>query len=115
MKVKKIPLLVNIMKIKITAVKQFAPKDIIGEDFIRENGQKIEKCGYGEEGKTYIVEDPWNIPEGFCHHAWFGLYKNISVLRNHGNFKTWTGENKIYNTCPDGIRPVVFLLERIED
>ena len=106
---------VDNVKIKITAIKQFSPKDIIGEDFIRENGQKIEKCGYGQEGRSWIMENDWSMPEGFCHHAFFGLYKNISVLRNEGNFSSWTGKDKIYTCCPDGIRPVVFLVERIED
>ncbi|MHA1112446.1 MAG: TIGR04076 family protein [Promethearchaeota archaeon] len=103
------------MKIKITAIKQFEPKDIIGEDVIRGNGQKIEKCGYGKEGNVYYVPESGNIPEGFCHHAWFGLYKNISVLRNEGNFKNWTGKDMIYSACPDGIRPVIFKVERIND
>ena len=103
------------MKIKITAIKQFSPRDIIGEDVIRGNGMKIEKCGYGKEGNEFIVDESGNMPEGFCHHAWFGLYKNVSVLRNEGNFKNWTGQDIIYSACPDGIRPVIFKVERLND
>ena len=55
------------------------------------------------------------MPEGFCHHAWFGLYKNVQVLKYGGSFPDWTGEGTIYNACPDGIRPVIFKVERIEN
>ena len=101
-------------KVKITVVKQFGPEDVIGREFIRPNGKPIVKCGI-KEGLEFIVDETGNMPEGFCHHAWFGLYKNISVLRNGGGFPDWTGENMIYTTCPDGIRPVCFKLERIEE
>jgi len=100
-------------EIKITAIKQFEPKDIIGEDFIRADGRKIEKCGL-KEGMEFFVDETGNMPEGFCHHAWFGVYKNVSVLRNGGNFSDWTGKDLIYTACPDGIRPVIFKIERIE-
>ena len=101
-------------KIKISVVKQFEPKDIIGEPFIRPNGEPIEKCRMSE-GKEFWVPESGDMPEGFCHHAWFGLYKNVSVLRNGGGFHTWTGKDMIYTACPDGIRPVCFKIERIEE
>ena len=101
-------------KIKITVIKKFGPEDVIGEQFIRPNGLPIEKC-YLEEGREFWVNDSMDMPEDFCHHAWFGLYKNISVLKYGGGFPTWTGKDMIYSACPDGIRPVCFKIERIEE
>jgi uncharacterized repeat protein (TIGR04076 family) len=101
-------------KVKITVVKQFGPKDVLGHDFIRTDGRPIEKCGM-TEGLEFIVNDSMDMPDGFCHHAWYGLYKNISILFSGGGFPDWTGENMIYTTCPDGIRPVCFQIERIEE
>jgi uncharacterized repeat protein (TIGR04076 family) len=101
-------------KVKITVIKKFAPKDIIGEDFIKANGQPITVCGF-QEGQEFIVGDRGNMPEGFCHHAWYGLYKNVSVLRCRGGFPDFTGEDMIYTACPDGIRPVCFKVERIKE
>jgi uncharacterized repeat protein (TIGR04076 family) len=100
-------------QIKITVIKQFEPKDIIGEDFIRQDGRKIEKCGINE-GMEFLVQEGGDMPSDFCHHAWYGLYKNIAILQNGGNFSGWTGKNLIYAACPDGIRPVIFKVERIE-
>lgn len=99
--------------IKITVIKQFEPKDIIGEPFVRLDGRPIEKCGM-KEGLEFIVPESGDMPKGFCHHAWYGLYKNVSVLRNGGGFPDWTGDNMIYTACPDGIRPVCFKIERID-
>jgi len=35
------------------------------------------------------------MSEGFCYHAWYGLYKNISILQCGGGFPDWTGEKLI--------------------
>ena len=101
-------------RIKITVVKKFEPKDIIGEDFIRPDGRPITICGF-REGQEFIVEERGTMPEGFCHHAWYGLYKNVNVLKYGGGFPDWTGEDMIYTACPDGLRPVCFKLERMKD
>jgi len=100
--------------VKITVVKQFSPEDVIGKAFIREDGTPITKCGM-TEGKEFIVDETGNMPEEFCHHAWYGLYKNVSILQCGGGFSGWTGNDMIYTACPDGIRPVCFKLERIAD
>ena len=101
-------------KVKISVIRKFSPKEVLGHEFIRPNGNPIVPCGI-QVGEVYVVDETGNMPEGFCHHAWFGLYKNVSVLRNGGGFPNWTGENMIFTACPDGIRPVIFKLERIEE
>ncbi len=106
--------MILLSKIKITVVKQFGPEDILGHEFIRPDGKPISKCGM-QEGLEFIVDETGNMPDGFCHHAWYGLYKNINILRCGGNFSDWTGENMIYTACPDGIRPVCFKVERVSD
>ena len=99
-------------KIKITVVKQFSPEDVLGHEFIRADGRPITKCDM-TEGREFVIDEEGNIPEDFCIHAWYGLFRDISVLQCGGNFSDWTGENMIYAACPDGIRPVCFKVERI--
>lgn len=101
-------------KVKITVIKQFSPEDVLGHEFIRPDGNPINKCGM-KEGLEFIVGETGDMPEGFCHHAWYGLYKSVQVLRCGGGFPEWTGEDMIYSACPDGIRPVCFKVERIPD
>ena len=81
-----------ITNVKITVVKQFSPEDIIGKEFIRADGRPITKCGM-EECLEFTVDETGNMPEGFCHHAWYGLYKNVNILRCGGGFPDWTGKN----------------------
>jgi len=100
-------------KVKITVVKNFSPEEVFGEKFYRPSGKEIVKCGY-KEGDSYISIDG-NMPEGFCHHAWFGMYPKITFIRYNGNFEDWAGEGVDYVACPDGIRPVIFKLERIAE
>ncbi|MCG3258996.1 MAG: TIGR04076 family protein [Candidatus Heimdallarchaeota archaeon] len=101
-------------KVKISVIKKFSPKEILGYEFIRPNGKPIPICSF-EIGEEFIVDETGNMPENFCHHAWFGLYKNVQVLNYGGGFPDWTGEGTIYNACPDGLRPVIFKLERMEE
>ena len=101
-------------KVRITVVKVFEPKDVIGKDFIKSDGKPISKC-FLEEGQEFLVKDDGGMPDGFCHHAWFGIYKNVNILRYGGSFPNWTGEDVIYTPCPDGIRPVCFKVEGVKE
>ncbi len=101
-------------KVKIEVIKQFEPKDIIGEEFIRTSGKPITKC-FLKEGLEFEVGETGDMPEGFCHHAWYGIYKNVEFLKYGGKLSDWTGEDTIYGVCPDGIRPVIFKIQRIEE
>ena len=100
--------------LKITVIKVCEPKDIIGKDFIRKSGQPIPKCGFFSEGDQFIVPNTGAMPEGFiCIHAFNAINKHVEVLRLGGSIEDWTGEDTIFGVCPDGIRPVIFKIERI--
>ena len=101
-------------KVKIRVIKQFGPEDIIGEKFIRPSGKPITKC-FLNEGMEFEVGETGDMPEGFCHHAWYGIYKDVEFLKYGGSVPDWTGENTLYGTCPDGIRPVIFKIDRITE
>ena len=100
------------MKCKITVVKRFEPKDVIGRDFILPSGKKIVKCDL-KEGESFISIDG-NIPEGFCNAAWSSVSRTVHLFRFGGNYPAFE-PGTAYVTCPDGIRPVSFKLEIIED
>lgn len=100
------------VKFKITVVKRFEPKDVIGRDFFLPSGKKIVKCDL-KEGESFISIDG-NIPEGFCNAAWAAIYPSIKMFRFGGNYPAFE-PGTAYTTCPDGIRPVSFKLEKIKD
>ena len=98
---------------RITVVKVFGPKDVIGEDFIRSSGEPIPKCSFMKENQEFLIGEMLAQPEGFCPHAWYGIFKEIWMLRNGKGYPDWTGENTLFATCPDGIRPVIFKIEKL--
>ena len=102
-------------KTKITVVKVFEPKEIIGEDFIRESGKPIPKCPFFKEGDEFFVNEFGEMPEKFCQFAFISISKFVDILRLGGGYDDWTGKDTMYGVCHDGIRPVCFKIQRIEE
>lgn len=53
------------------------------------------------------------MPNEFCGGAWDDIYKAIQVLRFHGNFQWFDEAGVSVSCCTDGLRPVVFKIERV--
>jgi uncharacterized repeat protein (TIGR04076 family) len=103
-------------RVKITVFKRVDPEVIFdGRVPTTPTGKKYEKCSVFNEGQEFIVDKNLRIPEGFCSWAWRDIYKDISVLAHGGDYYDWVDKGKSYTCCTDGIRPVSFLLERIND
>jgi uncharacterized repeat protein (TIGR04076 family) len=88
----------------------------INEDFAKEYSKdKIELCPRNSEGQVYISIDGAK-PDGFCDYAWRDIYKYVFTLNFDGNFGVWMkDQNTVITCCTDGIRPVFYKIERIED
>lgn len=101
-------------KIKITVIKRFSPQDVFGHEYKTPTGKKVEKCSVFEEGQEWISENG-EMPEDFCGWAWTDLARSMHGLQFGGNYTGWAEDGTIFNACSDGVRPVCFKLERIED
>jgi uncharacterized repeat protein (TIGR04076 family) len=64
-------------------------------------------------GNKYTVCDAYK-DEGFCGWAWRDIYKDLSVLAFGGDFP-WVEKGTMVTCCTDGIRPVSFLMERLDE
>lgn len=109
--------MVNMGKVKITVFRRVDPSVIFDGDVPNKPGtdEPYTKCTAFEEGQEYISENG-EKPEGFCSWAWRDIYKDLSVLNFGGNFwPGWMKEGEMLTCCTDGVRPVSFKLERIED
>lgn len=103
-------------KVRITVFKRVDPEVIFdGKVPISPTGKKYEKCSAFNERQEFIVDKDLKMPKDFCSWAWRDIYKDVSVLALGGNFDPWVEKGKMYTCCTDGIRPVSFLLERIEE
>lgn len=63
----------------------------------------------------WVVGKDGEMPDGFCPWAWRDLYKDLAVLRFGGDFGFWVESPYMYTACSDGIRPVIFKLERLDN
>jgi len=74
-------------------------------------------CPFFTEGQeinvNYLTERP---AEFECDWAWDDIHKILMVLMLNGNYGTWMkDENMFITCCTDGIKPVVFKIERLAE
>jgi uncharacterized repeat protein (TIGR04076 family) len=90
-------------KCKITVLKK-----VFNEELYRQYPYgTAAACGRLEEGQTFITDNRWDPPEGFCLWAWGELQPMIHGIHSGSDVV------KI-SCCTDGLRPVTFKLERVE-
>jgi uncharacterized repeat protein (TIGR04076 family) len=98
-------------RLKITVLRRFKPEEVIDEQVVK--GSPISACDVYRDGQVFYVEDNGLMPEGFCDWAWDDLYKVVQTLRFNGNFHWFDEPGVSVNCCTDGLRPVVFKIERV--
>jgi uncharacterized repeat protein (TIGR04076 family) len=98
-------------RVKITVLRRFKPEEVFDQPPAK--GPSLDACGIYKDGQVFYVEEDGEMPEGFCSWAWDDIYKSVQVLRFNGNFQ-WIHEPGVsVNCCTDGLRPVIFKIERI--
>jgi len=106
------------VKIKITVVKKMRTEDIFGENVPRIS-EEASCCERFEEGDSFISEDVnRGMPEGWpCPWAYNDIYRGLVVLQYGGDFRSVGIKERglVYLACTDGLRPVIFKLERVEE
>ena len=74
-------------------------------------------CTAFQEGQFFLLEDA-SKPEEFCEEAWSAITRYVfAFISGGGDFfgGRWMKEQStMIACCNDGIRPVVFKLERID-
>jgi uncharacterized repeat protein (TIGR04076 family) len=80
------------------------------------NGKNVGPCPFFKEGDSFLYEGSARMPENFCPWAWNDIYKSVSALSNGATYSDWYSKSdRIVDCCTDGIRPVSFLLEAVDD
>lgn len=91
--------------------KHFYPE--LAEEYLTE-GKDVGPCPIHEEGETYLYKGGAEKPEGLCPWAWIDIYAQVAALDKGGGNQPWYKEgSEAVSCCTDGIRPVVFILERL--
>ena len=72
-------------------------------------------CPLFKEGQEFLLDDPWQMPAGFCSTAWGDIFKNVQTICLGGNFPSARQPGVNISCCVDGVRPVVFRIERLAE
>ncbi len=100
---------------KITVLKTLYHEDL-AEQYRRPDVRQG-PCHFFQVGQEFTVNYLTERPQGFgCDWAWDDIHKILMILMTRGNFGTWMkNENLFITCCTDGVRPVVFKIERITE
>lgn len=98
-------------KVKITVLKRFSPTEVFEKSPVTPV-KPLGACELFRDGQEFFVDEDGKMPEGFCTSAWHTIFSDVRILSFGGN-PPWFKEKGVdINCCTDGLRPVVFKLER---
>ena len=99
-------------KVRITIMRKFRPDEVFDE-FPVTVPEEPRDCEYFEKGQEMIVDENLEMPDGFCTVAWQSIFPTVRILSFGGNYPWFKEEGVAFNACIDGLRPVIFKLERV--
>jgi len=99
-------------KLKITILKRLDPHKMFDELPVTLK-KSMGPCSVFHDGQVIHVDESLRMPEGFCETAWKNFYHNIRTLGYGGNLPFFEETNLAINSCTDGMRPVIFKIERV--
>ncbi|MFW9871273.1 MAG: TIGR04076 family protein [Candidatus Thorarchaeota archaeon] len=105
----------KLSRLKITVERIFSPKEVFGHEMKQaSNGETIPPCRFFEVGQEFVAENSFTRPEEFCGWAWRDLTVRLTKFDLIDDMD-WPEKDITYVACGDGVRPVIFKLERIDD
>lgn len=105
-------------KCKITVLRKSYFPDLV-EQYCADPA--VGPCAMFEEGQVRIIDKhayfSMAIPDGFCAEAWHAISHYVyAVIQGGAIMEGWMNSDKVMITCcNDGVRPVIFKLESIDD
>ena len=106
-------------RIKITVLKREFYQELADAFLVH---PQVGKCGKFQDGQVFFVEegqyDTFTHDGCFCQSAWDTIKDTVYSGLMGGNLyrEGWSRDpGKLVLCCRDGIRPVVFLLEKMEE
>ena len=100
-------------KVKITVLKKLTGKDMFGDN-LPAGLPSPPECSVLKTGQEFVLERG-SCPPDFCSWAFADIHRDIIHLLMGGDYSFAEKKGTAYPCCTDGLRPVIFKLERIED
>ena len=98
-------------KLRITVLRTLDPSELFDEMPVTRMDWMV-PCEVFSEGQEFIVEG-LEVPEGFCPSAWRAINHNVRTLLYGGVLPHHVEGDVAVNCCTDGLRPVIFKIERV--
>lgn len=99
----------EISDVKITVMKQVEIGELFSEYAINEVNPLCDQVEVGQEWISKGIQKPG----GFCSWAWADIQRDVAHLALGGSFPWIKQKGTILSACTDGLRPVIFKIERI--
>ena len=101
-------------KVRIVVLKKLFYEELA--DHYLSEGRAVGPCPLLQEGDTFLFEGSAVMPQGFCPWAWIDIYRGVNALSAGASYAPWNNRDGLQVLCcTDGIRPVVFLVEAVEE
>lgn len=98
---------------RITVLKRTFHKDLATTYLLPETAAKIGRCNCFREGQEFIFDDSLQPPSEFCSWAWADIRSQLMTILCGGDWPD-TKPGTCIACCSDGIRPVIFQIQRME-
>lgn len=82
-------------------------------DAYMEKPQKIRICNRLQDQQEFIIQNPYEMPEGLCPSAWADIRPYILTIAAGGSFEFMREKHSILASCTDLFRPVIFKIENM--
>ena len=100
--------------VRITVVKTEFYPDLV-EDVDTTVEGNFGPCPVFKVGQIFDVANIDSIPAGFCSWAWADIERDVAmILFGATPQPVLKNRHSIYSSCDEGLRPVVFKIERID-
>ena len=93
-------------------MRRFAPSEVFTKSPVTPV-EPLDACQVYLDGQEFTVDENGRMPEGFCTSAWNAIFPAVRTLSFGGNPPGYKEKGVSVECCTDGLRPVIFKLERI--
>ena len=100
-------------KTKITVIRRTVQQDLI-DQYVGDAAPDFGACDMFKDGQIFMLDDFPTMPEGFCDWAWADIQRDVVGVAMGADYPWIKEPGLLISCCTDGLRPVIFKIERVE-
>ncbi len=96
---------------KVTVIKKECNMELVNS-YVK-HSEKFTICNQVKENQSFIISNPYEMPEGICAWAWADIRPQILAIASGSTFEFCKDKYSTLASCSDLFRPVTFKVERM--